>query len=1067
MTTDFSSPVPPANEAAITALLLGELAPAESAEISAQLEADPELALLYERLRQTLALVAEASVVPVKSDPCPRPQVRFSNLRRNELLSAFKIVAPVELERKPRRGWMYWLRIAAGLAFLAGLAGLSIPNFVKARHRVVSSASSNQRAPALGGAFPKGLDREADFEAKPEQAASREPIMSLTPTSAGDRARRPSVALGEERSDGLYLPSAPAAEPFVEQASVAVPPSRMFDDTSAPVLSTEGRSTTDRDLGEATGLGRRLGESAIHDADSKPQATPYRGMDVLSELEASPQPTGATDPAGKTDAGPAPPEAAQPRATSAVMPAMMSRYGLVPSSIPETKVSKPPEELAARAQATSPPPAPSSGTAVPPTFNRNLARIRQEQQGLASAAKTRGETMHFDAPSPESPRGAVAFGGVSEQSRVQSQEGRNDGFGTGVYFLKETTDGRRVDDAAPRATAELLKQELRESVLTLADAKAVVEQKEVGRQSAGKPVSTGMGGAEENLKRREYRLGGFVGPDGLEKSKLNDTSRETYAFFSKDGGATPPPVFSNVSPLKSKPQSNLVADPLQASSSSPQDLALTRVPALQTPTDRKSGSKAVLAKKAALDLTVADSKDKEAAPPIEASPVPEPQPEQVTLENALSTFSLNVSDVSFKLAAASLGSGNLPPPGSVRSEEFINAFDYRDPQPSAGSPIGFAWERARYAFGHNQDLLRFSVKTAALGREPGRPYNLVLLLDNSGSMERADRVGIIHEILGALASQLRPQDRVSVVAFARTARLWADALPGSQAGELVKMVGNLTPEGGTNLEEALRLGYETALRHFMPQGMNRVILLTDGAANLGETHPEALQRQVESHRKRGVALDCFGIGWEGYNDPLLELLSRHGDGRYGFVNSAEEASTGFVNQLAGALHVAAADVKVQVEFNPLRVPAWRQIGYAKHQLKKEQFRDNTVDAAELAAAEAGNALYVAQINPQGEGGIGVVRARFREPSTGVYRELEWPVPYSGGASTMEQSSPAMRLAGTSALFAEWLATSPYAAEVTVDRLQLWLRNVADAFSPDARPRQLETMLGQARAISGR
>ena len=998
MTTDFSSPVPPANEAATTALLLGELAPAESAEISAQLEADPELALLYERLRQTLALVAEASVVPVKSDPCPRPQVRFSNLRRNELLSAFKIVAPVELERKPRRGWMYWLRIAAGLAFLAGLAGLSIPNFVKARHRVVSSASSNQRAPALGGAFPKGLDREADFEAKPEQAASREPIMSLTPTSAGDRARRPSVALGEERSDGLYLPSAPAAEPFVEQASVAVPPSRMFDDTSAPVLSTEGRSTTDRDLGEATGLGRRLGESAIHDADSKPQATPYRGMDVLSELEASPQPTGATDPAGKTDAGPAPPEAAQPRATSAVMPAMMSRYGLVPSSIPETKVSKPPEELAARAQATSPPPAPSSGTAVPPTFNRNLARIRQEQQGLASAAKTRGETMHFDAPSPESPRGAVAFGGVSEQSRVQSQEGRNDGFGLVVSPSNGTTDGRRVDAAAAPSIVEFRKQELREAVLLGDDAKGVVEQKEGERQLLGRPVLTGMGG-------------------GAEKSQT--------------------------------------------------DLALIRVPTLQTPTDRKSGSKAVLAKKAALDLTVADSKDKEAAPPIEASPVPEPQPEQVTLENALSTFSLNVSDVSFKLAAASLGSGNLPPPGSVRSEEFINAFDYRDPQPSAGSPIGFAWERARYAFGHNQDLLRFSVKTAALGREPGRPYNLVLLLDNSGSMERADRVGIIHEILGALASQLRPQDRVSVVAFARTARLWADALPGSQAGELVKMVGNLTPEGGTNLEEALRLGYETALRHFMPQGMNRVILLTDGAANLGETHPEALQRQVESHRKRGVALDCFGIGWEGYNDPLLELLSRHGDGRYGFVNSAEEASTGFVNQLAGALHVAAADVKVQVEFNPLRVPAWRQIGYAKHQLKKEQFRDNTVDAAELAAAEAGNALYVAQINPQGEGGIGVVRARFREPSTGVYRELEWPVPYSGGASTMEQSSPAMRLAGTSALFAEWLATSPYAAEVTVDRLQLWLRNVADAFSPDARPRQLETMLRQARAISGR
>ena len=346
-----------------------------------------------------------------------------------------------------------------------------------------------------------------------------------------------------------------------------------------------------------------------------------------------------------------------------------------------------------------------------------------------------------------------------------------------------------------------------------------------------------------------------------------------------------------------------------------------------------------------------------------AAPAPIPQPEVQTADNAFSTFSLNVSDVSFKLAGASLEKGAMPEPATVRSEEFINAFDYRDPEPPPGVPVAFAWERAQYPFAQNRDLLRFSIKTAALGRQPGRPLNLVLLLDNSGSMERADRVRIIREALRVLAGQLQPQDKFSVVTFSRTARLWVDGVPGNQAAKAAEEVGGLTPQGGTNLEDAMNLAYQTALRHYLANGVNRVVLLTDGAANLGNVEPEALKQKVEANRKQGIALDCFGIGWEGYNDDLLEVLSRNGDGRYGFVNTPEEAATEFAGQLAGALQVAASDVKVQVEFNPARVTAYRQIGYAKHQLTKEQFRDNTVDAAEIGAAESGNALYVVEVNP--------------------------------------------------------------------------------------------------------
>src|SRR6185503_836557 len=245
---------------------------------------------------------------------------------------------------------------------------------------------------------------------------------------------------------------------------------------------------------------------------------------------------------------------------------------------------------------------------------------------------------------------------------------------------------------------------------------------------------------------------------------------------------------------------------------------------------------------------------------------------------------------------------------------------------------------------------------------------------------------IIREALRVLAGQLQPQDKLSVITFARTPRLVADGISGDKAGEVAEAVSGLTPQGGTNLEEAMNLAYQTALRHYLAGGINRVVMLTDGAANLGNVDPETLKQKVEAHRKQGIALDCFGIGWEGFNDDLLETLSRNGDGRYGFINTPEEAATEFAGQLAGALQVAASDVKVQVEFNPRRVTAYRQIGYAKHQLTQEQFRDNTVDAAEIAAQESGNALYVVEANPAGEGPLCTVRVRFRFAGTWEYRE---------------------------------------------------------------------------------
>jgi hypothetical protein len=247
-------------------------------------------------------------------------------------------------------------------------------------------------------------------------------------------------------------------------------------------------------------------------------------------------------------------------------------------------------------------------------------------------------------------------------------------------------------------------------------------------------------------------------------------------------------------------------------------------------------------------------------------------------------------------------------------------------------------------------------------------------------------------------------------------------------------------------------------------GSSRVVLLTDGAANLGNVDPEALRRLVEEYRQRGVALDCFGLGWEGYNDDLLQHLSSNGDGRYGFLNSPEDAKVNFAGQLTSAFRVAAADVKVQVEFNPKRVIVFRQIGYARHQLSAEQFRDNAVDAAEIGAAESGNALYIVQVNSRGEGPIGQVRVRYKLPGTGEFREQQWPVPYTGEAGPLDAAGPSLRLAVTAAAFSEWLMTSPFAAEVTPDRLLNLLTGVRDEITSDPQPRKLEWMMRQARSL---
>jgi len=497
----------------------------------------------------------------------------------------------------------------------------------------------------------------------------------------------------------------------------------------------------------------------------------------------------------------------------------------------------------------------------------------------------------------------------------------------------------------------------------------------------------------------------------------------------------------------------------------PLQLSLAKQPTLKA----KSFSSRVSGKLSVVESQLkAEKPDRELREKIVSNkkrPINFPLEQQTELQGT-STFSLNVSDVSFQLTAASLNKGVLPAPESIRPEEFFNALTYRDTINVSDAPVIVHTDRARHPYGFQQEILRIGVRTKSSGRLATTPLNLVVLLDNSGSMERPDRQAIVRRSLESLLSSLNDSDKVSMLTFARQPRLWVDGLSASEALESLDDLTRMIPEGGTNLETAIETAYETARKHYNSEGQNRVILLTDGAANLGNTDTELLRQQVTNQREQGIALDCFGIGWEGYDDHRLESLTRNGDGRYSFLNDLEQVETNFIQQLTGALNVAAKNVKVQITFNPQRVTSYRQIGYAKHQLKKEQFRDNRVDAAELAAEESGTALYVLSLNANGNGPIGELALRFQDPETKEFQELNWNLPFAGSAKNLDQTSPDTQLALIAALFAERLAGIPYSQSVSFQELEQLITKLETKRQLDPAVSKLKNMISQAQRLTG-
>lgn len=431
--------------------------------------------------------------------------------------------------------------------------------------------------------------------------------------------------------------------------------------------------------------------------------------------------------------------------------------------------------------------------------------------------------------------------------------------------------------------------------------------------------------------------------------------------------------------------------------------------------------------------------------------------EMIAAEEPYSTFSLNISDASYRVAQAALAKGEMPDPEGIKVEQFYNAVDYGDPAPATGQPVTSKIEQTAHPLIPGRNLVRIAIKTASQGRSQDQPLRLTLLIDQSGSMSREDRRVAMVEALEGLRGLLKEHDQVNLIGFARTPRLIGEAIKGNQ-GQLGKLVNIEANEGGTNLEQALKLGEQLAQRHHLDGAQNRIVLFTDGAANLGDADPGSLADKIKDLRQKGISFDIAGIVADGLNDELLGEMARHGNGRYYVVGKGEKDR--FAEQLAGAFRPAAENVKVQVHFNAERVGRYKLIGFEKERLNQEDFRNDAVDAAEMAAEEAGVAIYQVETLPEGDGEIGEVSVRFRDVASDQMVERSWTIANQIATPAIDQAQPSMQLATLAMLAGEKLRGGPLAEAINFNEMGEVIAQINQHFKGDPKAAEMLEMLEQ-------
>jgi Ca-activated chloride channel family protein len=452
--------------------------------------------------------------------------------------------------------------------------------------------------------------------------------------------------------------------------------------------------------------------------------------------------------------------------------------------------------------------------------------------------------------------------------------------------------------------------------------------------------------------------------------------------------------------------------------------------------------------------------------------------------NPRSTFSIDVDAASYTNVRRFLTAGQRPPRDAVRVEEFLNYFRYDYPEPKGDERFSVTTDLAVSPWAPEHRLLRIGIKGRSLRTDAVPRSNLVFLLDVSGSMQPPNKLPLVKQAFRLLVQELRPQDRVAIVVYAGAAGLVLPSTPGSDKATILAALDRLEAGGTTAGGAGLRLAYEVARQHYARDGNNRVILATDGDFNVGESSDAAMVQLIEERRDQGVFLTVLGFGTGNLKDSRMEQIADKGNGHYAYVDNLNEARRVFVREFAGTLVTTAKDVKIQVEFNPAKVTAYRLVGYENRALRTEDFVDDRKDAGELGAGHTVTALY--EIVPAGASLAGTgrdldslkyqqvslrpeaagtdewltVQLRYKEPTGSRSRLLTHPVRVRGNVG---EPAGDFRFAAAVAGFGMVLRDSEYRGTATLDQV-LELARGAEGPDPDGERAEFVRLVESARLL---
>ncbi len=439
-----------------------------------------------------------------------------------------------------------------------------------------------------------------------------------------------------------------------------------------------------------------------------------------------------------------------------------------------------------------------------------------------------------------------------------------------------------------------------------------------------------------------------------------------------------------------------------------------------------------------------------------------------TEDDSLSTFAVDVDTAAYTVMRRFLRDGFLPPDESVRVEEYVNFFE-QDYLPPTEGPFVIHLEAAPSPYRPEPYYLaRVGIQGHEIPSEERQDVVLTFVIDVSGSMGYENRLELVKDALALMVEELRPSDKVGIVTYGDYAKVVLEhTAVGENQWHILRAIGGLRAGGSTYAEDGLVTGYNLATEAFDPEFTNRVILCSDGVANVGRTGHEAILRQIRNSAADEIYLTTVGFGMGNYNDILMEQLADNGDGFYTYVDSLKEAERVFVNDLTSTLQVIARDAKIQVEFNPAVVSRYRLVGYENRDVADEDFRNDAVDAGEIGAGHSVTALYEFKLHSDGPatGTVLTVSLRHEDPESGEVAETSRAFGRTDFSETLDEASPRFQLDAVVAEYAGILRHSYWARDASLEEVGRKARAVARHFPGDTDVQEFAELVRQAVYLS--